>query len=123
MEADIERRARNWSTPFLLGATMMPSGTPLTAPRWRPHMWSQMAAVRPETHRPDATRRTTDCCQLRPRAEHETPNTTKRSASCASSGQVRGQLNEHVVFASDLDEIRPTYRAERNLMKLLAAAG
>ncbi|MGN5476887.1 DUF6880 family protein [Cupriavidus basilensis] len=83
-------------------------------------LWQQMAAVRARTHPHDAIalyRRV-----LAVAAESGTRNARYDEAFeiMRTIGILRAKLGEQAAFASELEEIRATYRGKRNFIKLLA---
>ncbi|MFM0159209.1 SWIM zinc finger family protein [Paraburkholderia sediminicola] len=87
------------------------------------HIWSQMAAVRAKTHPHDAIAL---YHRLLPIAVvNGTANARYEEAFgiVRTIGKLRADLNQHAEFAGELENIRKTYRAKRNFVKLLAALG
>lgn len=85
------------------------------------HIWAQMAAVRAKTHPHDAIALYHRLLPIA--AESGTRNARYDDAFgiVRAIGRLRAVLSEQAQFASELDEIRNTYRAKRNFIKLLAA--
>ena len=86
-------------------------------------MWATMASIRAKTHPHDAIALYHRLLPIA--AESGTRNARYDEAFgiVRTIGQLRAKLNEHVEFAGELENIRETYRAKRNFMKLLAKLG
>jgi hypothetical protein len=86
-------------------------------------MWATMASIRAKTHPHDAIALYHRLLPIA--AESGTRNARYNEAFgiVRTIGQLRAKLNEHIEFAGELQNIRETYRAKRNFMKLLATLG
>ncbi|MFM0292143.1 SWIM zinc finger family protein [Paraburkholderia sp. RL17-380-BIE-A] len=85
------------------------------------NMWATMAAVRAKTHPHDAIALYHRLLPIA--AENGTRNARYDEAAgiVRAIGRLRAELGEHAEFTIELDEIRNTYRAKRNFIKMLAA--
>jgi uncharacterized Zn finger protein len=90
------------------------SGGPVAA-----HIWPQMAVARAKTHPHDAIALYHRLLPIA--AENGTRNARYQEAFgvVQAIGRLRAKLDEQVVFAAELGEIREMYRAKRNFIKLL----
>jgi hypothetical protein len=84
-------------------------------------MWATMAAVRAKTHPHDAIALYHRLLPIA--AENGARNARYDEAFgiVRTIGKLRAELGEHAQFTIELDEIRNTYRAKRNFIKMLAA--
>ncbi|BCG02982.1 hypothetical protein PPGU19_075500 (plasmid) [Paraburkholderia sp. PGU19] len=86
-------------------------------------MWATMASVRATTNPHDAIAL---YHRLLPVAAEQGTRKARYDEAFGivrTIGQLRAKLNEHIEFAGELENIRETYRAKRNFMKLLATLG
>jgi SWIM zinc finger len=130
-EAATKAERRHWQAPIRteLVKIFLSEGESETA--WQTfcggpvaiNMWPTMASVRGKTHPHDAIAL---YHRLLPTAAESGTRKARYDEAFGivrTIGQLRASLNEHVEFARELENIRETYRAKRNFMKLLAKLG
>ncbi|MFM0073147.1 SWIM zinc finger family protein [Paraburkholderia sediminicola] len=86
-------------------------------------MWSQMAAVRAKTHPHDAIALYRRLLPIAVENGAQNARYEEAFGIVRTIGKLRAELNEHAEFGDELENIRKTYRAKRNFVKLLAALG
>jgi uncharacterized Zn finger protein len=83
------------------------------------HLWPQMAAVRGKTHPRDAIALYHRLLPVAAESGTRKARYDEAFEIVRAVGRLRAKLGEHMQFATELDEIRSTYRAKRNFIKLL----
>ncbi len=86
-------------------------------------MWATMAAVRGKTHPHDAIALYHRLLPIAAESGTRNARYDEAFSIVRTIGKLRAELKEHVEFAGELENIRETYRAKRNFVKLLAKLG
>jgi uncharacterized Zn finger protein len=84
-------------------------------------LWPVMAAVRGQTHAHDAIALYHRLLPVAAESGTRTARYDEAFEIVRAIGMLRARLDERAAFTDELEEIRATYRAKRNFIKLLAA--